>query len=213
MKFQPIFLTLLGALAGAPQAHAMPASLAFGADASASDNGWGGGTRKSDVVDNQASYYDTWTHGLAARYNVGDFHVVLDFRKDVTFNNVVAWWHRDVGGNAVPNIVNLEIWNDTSSLWETIFSTTSAVTLLGAYDDPNTWTSRPTSFSFPTVTSDRLRMVYDTGEIWQRSREHAWLHELAVYNVPANVPEPGSFALLGAGLLGLLSASTRKRTA
>jgi len=202
MKIRPITLALLGLIGGIPQAHAIPTSLALGADTSASDSGWGGGNTKSDLVDGLASYHDTWRHGLAAWYNVGDFHVVLDFGSDISFNSVVAWWHRDVGGAAVPNVVDIQIWDGVISAWDTIFSTTNAVASLGPYDDPTTWTSRPTAFSFATVTSDRLRLVYDTSEIYSRSGEHGWLHEVAVYNNNA-VPEPGIALLLGIGLAGL----------
>ena len=203
MKIRPIIFCIGCFIGSIPQAYAIPTSLALGADTSASDNGWGGGTTKSDLVDGMASYYDTWTHGLAAWYNIGDFHVVLDFGSDITFNNVVAWWHRDVGGAAVPNVVDIQIWNGVNSAWDTIFSTTDAVSSLGPFDDPTTWTSRPTAFSFATVTSDKLRFVYDTSEIFNRSGEHGWLHEVAVYNNSA-VPEPAPFILCGSGLAGLI---------
>ena len=142
-------------------------------------------------------------HGLAGPWGWGGqyFHVVLDFASDTTFNSVVAWWHRDVGGLAVPNIVDIQIWNAVTSGWDTVFSTTNAVASLGPYDDPMAWTSRPTAFSFATVTSDKLRLVYDNWEIWNRSGEHGWLHEVAVYNdQSAAVPEPDTFILLGIGL-------------
>jgi hypothetical protein len=178
-----VFGMLFASFASIPQAQPTR-NLALGANTSASDDGWGGGTSKLDLVDGKASYYDTWMHGLAGPWGWGGqyFHVVLDFASATTFNKVVAWWHRDVGGNAVPNNVNVQIWNAVTSGWDTVFSTTNAVARLGPYDDPTTWTSRPTAFSFTTVTSSKLRLVYDNWEIWNRSREHGWLHEVAVYN-------------------------------
>jgi hypothetical protein len=149
-------------------------------------------------------------HGLAAPLGGGgDFHVVLDFGTDTTFNSVVAWWHRDVGGRAVPNVVDVQIWNTATSAWDTVFSTINARDLLGPYDDPTAWTSRPTAFSFGTVTSDKMRLVYDNAELWNEFGEHGWLHEVAVYNNNA-VPEPASLVLIGLGLAGLGCVSPRR---
>jgi hypothetical protein len=146
-----IFALLVASFGCIPQVQATPKpSLGFGADTSASDNGWGGGNTKSDLVDGLASYYDTWMHGLAAPLGQPYFHVVLDFASDTTFNSVVAWWHRDVGGQAVPNDVDIQIWNAVTLAWVTVFSTTNARDSLGPYDDPATWTSRPTAFYFAT---------------------------------------------------------------
>ncbi len=196
-----VTLSLLTALAASPSAFAVP-NLALGADTSASDDGWGGGTSKSDLVDGKASYYDTWAHGLAAPWGWGGryFNVVVDFASETTFNRVVTWWHR--GERDAPNFVDIQIWNGVRSTWDTIYSTSDAFSRVGPYDDPTTWTSSPIDFFFPAVTSDKMRLVYDNREIYERSGYHGWLHEIAVFNVAA-VPEPTSSALFGLGLLGL----------
>ncbi|MEF8747701.1 MAG: PEP-CTERM sorting domain-containing protein [Candidatus Accumulibacter propinquus] len=211
-----VFGLVLASCASIPNAYAGPidsglgTDLALGADTSASDEGWGGGTSKSDLVDGKASYYDTWMHGLAAPWGWGGqyFQVVVDFASDTTFNTVVAWWHR--GERDAPNFVDIQIWNAVSSAWDTVFSTTNAFSTVGTYDDPTTWTSSPTApFIFPTVTADKLRLVYDNQEIYNRSGYHGWLHEVGVYNVSA-IPEPATLVLTMLGLAGLGCVRSRK---
>jgi len=201
-----VFGLLLASFGSVPQAYSTP-NLALAANTSASDNGWGGATSKSDLVDGFASYYDTWAHGLAAPWSAsGDFHVVLDFASDTTFNSVVAWWHGGADNGA--NTVQVQSWNATSSNWDTVFSTANALAGLGPLDDPATWSSNPTAFFFPAVTSDKLRFIFDNSEIYQRTGLHGWLYEVAVYNEDA-VPEPATLLLLSCGLLGLTYVRTR----
>lgn len=73
--------------------------------------------------------------------------------------------------------------------------------------------SRPTSLSFATTTSDTLRLTYDASEIYARSREHGWLHEVAVYHNSNAVPVPTTLLLGSSGLAGLACLSRRRPVA
>ena len=197
----------LSALVAALPAHAVP-NLALGADASASDNGWGGGTRKSDLTDGLATYYDTWAHGLAAPWMPsGDFNVVLKFSTDLTFNTVTAWWH---GTQYGANNVRIQSWDSATSDWVTVYSTTNALASVGFpdVDDISIASSSPTTFQFATVTSEALRLTFDNSEVYYRTGMHGWLYEVAVNYVP--IPEPETWAMLLAGL-GIVCAVTRRQ--
>ena len=59
------------------------------------------------------------------------------------------------------------------------------------------------------MTADKLRLVYDNQEIYNRSGYHGWLHEVGVYNVSA-IPEPATLVLTMLGLAGLGCVRSRK---
>jgi len=189
-------------------ANADPINLALGADASASDNGWGGGSSKSDLVDGLKSYNDTWAHGLAAPSTAsGEFDVILGFGTSVTFNTVIPWWH---GGNCAGDDMYVQAWDNATSTWYTVFSTTNALANIGPGDNetPGWYTSYPTALTFDATTSEKLKFTFDNSEIFNRTGLHGWLYEVEVYNNP--VPEPATMLLLGSRVPGLAGYGRKK---
>jgi len=164
-----------------------------------SDDGWGGGTSKWDLVDGQRMYPGEWARGLAFQK---DWHqVTIDFGAPVTFTTVTGWWHHAaVIATGAPQAYRIESWNGTS--WEEIFCTTNPSAYY-KYPDatPGDWWydwSVPIENVFSPVTASKVRL-------WSYPKDgpvgegyHTWLYELEV------TPEPATMAMLSLGSLALL---------
>jgi len=150
--------------------------LALHADTSASDDGWGGGSSKSDLTDGWRTYDDEWARGLAFSY--GEWHqVTVDFGHQVTFNRVIQWYHDGMNNNEAA-AYTLQYWNGSN--WVDIFETDNSHAYL-KYPDASSsdwWYSWSTPYenTFAPVVTDKLR-------IWNYpiSGSHTWLYEVEVY--------------------------------
>lgn len=177
-------------------------NLALHADASQSDNGWGGGSSKTDITDGVRTYDGEWARGLAFWYD--EWHqVTIDFGHQVTFNTVTQWYHGGINNNEAA-AYKLQYLSGTN--WVDIFETNNSHDYLKYPDAMATdwWSnwSTPYENTFDTVVSSQLR-------IWNYpiSGSHTWLYEVEVSN---SVPEPASIILFGTGIAGLAGTRIRK---
>lgn len=151
-----------------------------------SDDGWGGGTSKWDIVDGQRCY-NSWARGLAFTGGERPYvepcgwrQATIDFGQDVTFDRVAIWHH---GGSHIPNTYKLEYWD--GSQWVELFSTTSGSDYLIADTDCSPWSevddcssgSLPTENTFPEVTGSKVRYQVHNCDIG-----HGWIYSFEVYN-------------------------------
>ncbi|MEK7813910.1 MAG: carboxypeptidase regulatory-like domain-containing protein, partial [Candidatus Desantisbacteria bacterium] len=164
-------------------------NLALHADTSASDNGWGGGSSKTDLTDGMRVYGGEWARGLA--FQKGWSQVTLDFGKTITYDRVMSWWHDgSAESHYCPQAYRIENWNGTS--WVEIFSTTNPVAYLKYPDAVSSdwwydW-SAPTENTFSPVTGSKVRLwsYPKDGEVM--AGYHVWLYEVEVYNDAGSVP-------------------------
>lgn len=151
--------------------------LAIHADASASDNGWGGGSSKTDLTDGIRTYDGEWARGLAFAYN--EWHqVTINFGHQVTFNKVIQWYHGGMNNNEAA-AYKLQYWNGSS--WVDILETNNSHDCLkypsAVESDWYYYWSAPYENTFSPVISDKLRILN-----YPRSGSHTWLYEVEVYN-------------------------------
>lgn len=185
-----IALVLITISVGAVQAEVPTVTspsddLALYADASASDNGWGGGSSKTDLTDGLRTY-SGWARGLAFWYN--QWHqVTIDFGHQVTFNRVIQWYHGGMNTNEAAKY-KLQYWDGSS--WVDIFETSNSHDYL-KYPDATSdswwyYWSTPYENTFTPVTSNKLRILN-----YPLSGSHTWLYEVEVYNdLPTDVTPP-----------------------
>jgi len=180
-----VMITILaGAVQASIPAETSPADdLALNSNTSASDDGWGGGSSKSDLTDGLRTY-DEWYHGLA--FQKGWNQVTIDFGTPVTFTTVTAWWYCGGEGSTYqPQAYRIESWNGAS--WEEIFSTTNPSAYF-KYPDATpadwwySWVA-PTENVFSPVTASKVRLwsYPKDGEVM--AGYHVWLWEVEVYNI------------------------------
>ncbi|MEK7812701.1 MAG: carboxypeptidase regulatory-like domain-containing protein, partial [Candidatus Desantisbacteria bacterium] len=173
-------------------------NLALHADTSASDDGWGGGSSKTDLTDGIRTYDGEWARGLA--FQKGWSQVTMDFGKTIAYDRVMAWWH---GGQAestyCPQAYRIENWNGTS--WVEIFSTTNPSAYLKyPYDGINWWSgwSAPTENTFSPVTGSKVRLwsYPKDGEVM--AGYHVWLYEVEVYSDAGSTPVSATLQIVPA---------------
>jgi hypothetical protein len=160
-----------------------PNDLATGMDVSESDDGWGGGSYKTEIIDGLRTYGD-WAHGLAFCGGVqrwcdqpcGWHQATINFGKPTTFNKVIVWHH---GIEHVPNVYKIQYWDETSNQWIDIFSTTQGKGYLMCGPNMPNWPipSLPTVNTFKSVTSTKVRFTLNNCDI-----THGWIYEFEVYN-------------------------------
>jgi len=172
-----------------PSANSDPGDLALNASVSESDNGWGGGSNKGEIVDGLRTYNE-WYHGLAFTGGTGNWagescgwrQVTVNFGTPKTFNRVVVWHH---GLEHVPNTYKIQYWDGSN--WVDVFSTTNGRSYL-KYPTPNPinwWESfsTPTENTFPAVTASKVRFALNNCDI-----THGWIYEIEVYYDQVTTP-------------------------
>lgn len=147
----------------------------------ASDDGWGAGTDKWDLVDGNW-YYPNWTEGLALNSG-GDFRqITIEFSGPETMSEATLWHHRDccLVGNNIPENTALHYFDGTD--WQPIaFTRTYDLSIeppagqAGAYPDRY-------RFSTP-VTGSRFRWSYNGNGpniLGQTGGWHGWVYQVDV---------------------------------
>jgi len=172
-----------------------------------SDNGWGGGTDKWEIVDGILGYPDTWAHGLA--FTGGHFssaggppwiepagvrQATIDFGQPETFDTVVIWHH---GVEWTARDPWLDYWD--GSVWVRI-SVATHIYPAGHADGAGYADAE--YFGFLPVTGDKVRYSMDNSQynVLGTYNIHGWINEFEVFN---NAPEPTTALLLGSALLVL----------
>jgi uncharacterized protein (TIGR03437 family) len=155
----------------------------------ASDNGWGGGTDKWEIVDGIRAYTDTWAHGLAFTGGhqtaaggppyiepCGVRQATIDFGTLLTFDTVIIWHH---GVEYTARDPWLDYWN--GSTWVRIALTTHvypAGHLDGAgYSDAE-------QFGFAPVTGSKIRYSMDNCgfNVLGTLNIGGWINEFEVFS-------------------------------
>src|ERR1035437_4272955 len=155
----------------------------------ASDNGWGGGTDKWQIVDGFRAYTDTFAHGLAFTGGhqtaaggppyiepCGVRQATIDFGSPATFDTVIIWHH---GVEYTARDPWLDYWN--GSAWVRITVTTHvypAGHLDGAgYSDAE-------QFGFAPVTGSQIRYSMDNCgfNVLGTLNIHGWINEFEVFS-------------------------------
>lgn len=147
-----------------------------------SDNGWGGGSDKWDIVDGVRKE-PAWYNGLAFTGGMRPYiapcgwrQATINFGELKTFNRVIVW-HQAL--YHVPNTYQIQYWDGMS--WVDIFSTTSGHDYLKYPDDvggPVWWGgfSIPLENTFEPVTSTKVRLRLNNCDL-----VHGWIFEFEVY--------------------------------
>lgn len=168
-----------------------------------SDDGWGGGEDKWDLVDGIAQYA-SFSEGLAFTGGDGPFggesagprQATIDFGQPKTFNQVVLWHH---GGDDVPATTNLEYWDGFQ--WADI-AFTRVFDEDFAHHPVNGW-SRPDTYTFvDAITGSKVRYSFDNSGLALNGNpmRHGWIYEFQVFSMP----EPATFGLAFIMLIGLV---------
>jgi hypothetical protein len=147
-----------------------------------SDNGWGGGADKWEIVDGTRRYPD-WDYGLAFTGGKRPYiepcgwrQATINFGEPTTFNRVMVW-HHGLEGH-VPNTYKIQYYDGVN--WVDIFSTTNGHDyLVYPAETPTDWWhnfSTPTENSFNPITSNKVRF-----NLWNCDIVHGWIYEFEVY--------------------------------
>jgi len=197
------------AFAQAPSVFSPANDLALNKDTSLSDDGWGGGSSKTDITAGQRMYGTypqgvDWARGLALPWDGQTHQITIDFGAQTTLGSVIQW-HHGAGpwgmGAETPASYTIKYWNSGIGNWSTIMSTQDPAQFMKCPNaqDPQDWFaywSTPYENTFAPVTTDKLRI-----EMTAQPGRYNWLYQVEAY---APVPEPATMAVLGMGVAALL---------
>ena len=184
LVFRPNGEVMLGTTFS-PDMCSNPVNVAAGANPSASDDGWGGGTVKTTITDGLTSYCDTWAHGLAFTGGPNSWdgqlcgwrQATLDLGKAYLVNRALYYHH---GKEHIPAVYKLEGSLD-SSTWFTISDKSSVRDDLADYPT-NCWGSTPTEHLFDAVTVRYVRYSIDNCQMmFPTDGSHGWLYEIELW--------------------------------
>lgn len=146
-----------------------------------SDDGWGGGTNKWDMLDGNSGYTDTWAHGLAFTGGTGNWmgaacgerQATVDLGALKSISRVEVYHH---GAEHYPNTYRIEVW--IGSAWSPVFSTTHGHDYVRedlGYSGSG-WGSSPTVNTFAPVSGSKVRFVLNNCDI-----THGWIYDFRVF--------------------------------
>ena len=142
-----------------------------------SDDGWGGGSDKWEIVDGLRTYPD-WAHGLAFTGGIdgwggeacGERQATISFGEQEKFSKVIIWHH---GLMHIPEVSNLQYWNGLNWVDITFFRDVNL---------SDTWSS-PETLTFDPVEGSKVKYSFNNCEndITGVPMEHGWIYEFEVF--------------------------------
>lgn len=180
-------LLIIGTSSSA-QAAPINAALASNGGVATQSSNWSSGSVAS--LANDGNTNGLWSGGSVS-------HTWIEYQ---------AWWQVALGGGAT-TISEIDVWNRMDCCINrindfnvTIFNGGSVV-----------WQSLHNSYTaaMPTAVFTVPSVVGDTVRVWLNGTDYLHLAEVQVWGTAAAMPEPGSIALVAAGLSGV--AWTRRR--
>lgn len=154
--------------------------------AAESDDGWGGGTSKADLLDGQVAY-GLWARGLAycggpkgwCGQACGWRQSTVDFGAPRRLTGGVRVYHH--GDEHVPRAARVELLAADGVTWNQVFTTGEAQRYLR--EDLRTppdagYGSVPTDYPFPAATTRKVRVWHDN--CLGMGDHHGWQYEISV---------------------------------
>jgi F5/8 type C domain len=153
-----------------------------------SDNGWGGGANKWEIVDGTEAYSDSWAHGLAFTGGhvggpgsggwvgaAGPRQATIDLGAPKTFHEVMIWHHGEAHTPATATV--------QTSADGTHWTDIPAQRHFGATQLAGPGSSVSDEYDFSPVTARYVRYAFDNrgNNVLGTPIVHGWINEFEVF--------------------------------